>query len=314
MARALDKYDRLIVVLGSAECYPNVKNPFPAEVRERMIRDSLSGKPVTHSTTNRLSFVHVPDDYYDDPRWFRTVRARIEAIAEGSEVCLTGFDKDESSYYLHGFGNWPFEPSGVVSALNATDVRNAYFVGDARWKAMVPDGVREVLEDFASTTEFERLAAEWRQLQWYKAEDKKYPYPINHVTLDAVVIAGRQVLLVERGGVLGRGAWALPGGFLEHKETLLGGAKRELLEETGLQVEDAQLKAVQVFDYPGRSQRGRVITHAHMFHLEVTQAVAGHDDAKTAFWFPLEALKANRAKLFDDHYQIIAWFLERSPV
>jgi len=316
ITRALVRFNRLIVVLGSARCYPTPQNPFSAEQRETMIRESLSTPPSTLASAQdpRLHFVHIPDDYYDDPRWFRTVRTSVEAITgPQADVCITGFDKDESSYYLHGFANWPFEPSGVTSKLNATDVRGSYFGGTQDWARMVSGVVRQYMEAFAQTTEFARLQAEWKTLRYYRSLDKRYPYPILHVATDAMVLAQGQVLLVERGGPLSKGAWALPGGYVELKETLLESALRELREETGLQSQPQLLKATKAFDYPGRSLRGRVISHGHFFDLGNTPPppVHGQDDALRAFWLPLSELPQHQAHFFEDHYQEIRWFMER---
>lgn len=308
ITRALARFDRLIVVLGSALCYPTPKNPFSAEEREAMIRASVDTEAV-----QRLHFVAVPDDFYDDPRWFRAVRSAVETIAgNNAEIYITGYHKDESSYYLHGFGNWPFEPSGVASPLNATDVRNSYFAGNADWKAMVPDTVRQYMEQFATTAEFGRLQAEWKTLQYYRSLEQRYPYPIVHVATDAMVLAQAQVLLVERAGSLSKGAWALPGGYVELKETLLEAALRELREETGLALKPSQLSATKAFDYPGRSLRGRVISFGHFFNLGDTPPplVQGQDDAARAFWLPLQELPQHQARFFEDHYQEIRWFLE----
>lgn len=310
ITRALERFDRLIVVLGSAYCYPSAKNPFSAEVREAMIRASLGADAA------RLQFVAVADDYYNDPRWFHTVRTAVEALAgPQARISITGYDKDESSYYLHGFGDWPFEPSGVVSRLNATDVRNSYFGGSTDWKAMVPGAVRQYMEEFATTREFKRLQAEWKTIQHYRTLEQHYPYPILHVATDAFVLAQEQVLLVERKGALGQGAWALPGGYVEPKETLLASALRELHEETGLELQAQHLKATQAFDYPGRSLRGRVISLGHFFDLQDTPppAVQGQDDAARAFWLPLAGLERHQARFFEDHYQQICWFLGRAP-
>jgi bifunctional NMN adenylyltransferase/nudix hydrolase len=309
ITRALSCFDQLIVVLGSAFCYPTPKNPFSAEEREAMIRESLG-------EAGRLHFIPMADDYYDDPRWFRSVRAAVEALTgPGAEVYITGYHKDESSYYLHGFGGWNFEPSGVVSPLNATEVRNSYFAGSSGWKAMVPDAVRQFMERFACTPCYSRLQREWKTLQHYRALEARYPYPLLHVASDAVVLAQEQVLLVERKGPLGQGAWALPGGYVEPKESLLQAALRELREETGLVLEARHLKATQAFDYPGRSLRGRVISLGHFFDLGDTPppAVEGQDDAARAFWLPLAELERYRDRFFEDHYQQICWFLGRSP-
>ncbi|MGH2466793.1 MAG: NUDIX domain-containing protein [Candidatus Limnocylindrales bacterium] len=50
-----------------------------------------------------------------------------------------------------------------------------------------------------------------------------------------------EIVLLRRGIEPGRGSWAQPGGFLEIDETVLQGAIRETLEETGLVVEPAEI-------------------------------------------------------------------------
>ena len=53
-----------------------------------------------------------------------------------------------------------------------------------------------------------------------------------------------RVLLVERGPPPGVGLWTVPGGKLEHAETLAQGVAREVREETGLVVEVGALACV----------------------------------------------------------------------
>jgi ADP-ribose pyrophosphatase YjhB (NUDIX family) len=53
----------------------------------------------------------------------------------------------------------------------------------------------------------------------------------------AVVVDRERVLLVQRGHEPSKGKWSLPGGILELGESLEQGVAREVLEETGLEVE-----------------------------------------------------------------------------
>jgi ADP-ribose pyrophosphatase YjhB (NUDIX family) len=74
---------------------------------------------------------------------------------------------------------------------------------------------------------------------------REYPdRPI--VGVGGVVIKGDRVLLVRRGGEPLKGEWSIPGGTLELGEELAAAARRELKEETGLDVEP--LEVLGVFD------------------------------------------------------------------
>jgi ADP-ribose pyrophosphatase YjhB (NUDIX family) len=57
------------------------------------------------------------------------------------------------------------------------------------------------------------------------------------VGVGGVVIDRDRVLLIRRGSEPLKGEWSLPGGLLELGEELTAGVRRELLEETGLEVE-----------------------------------------------------------------------------
>jgi 8-oxo-dGTP diphosphatase len=74
---------------------------------------------------------------------------------------------------------------------------------------------------------------------------REYPdRPI--VGVGALILDGRRIVLVRRGTEPLKGEWSLPGGVLELGETLRQGVAREVMEETGLQVE--VLDVAGVFD------------------------------------------------------------------
>jgi 8-oxo-dGTP diphosphatase len=66
------------------------------------------------------------------------------------------------------------------------------------------------------------------------------------VGVGGVVIAGGRALLIRRGNPPLEGEWSIPGGTLEVGETLLDGVKRELAEETGIEVRVGEL--IEVFE------------------------------------------------------------------
>lgn len=66
------------------------------------------------------------------------------------------------------------------------------------------------------------------------------------VGVGGVVIHRRRALLIQRGTEPLKHQWSIPGGMLELGEELADGARRELKEETGLDVEP--LEVIAVFD------------------------------------------------------------------
>ncbi|GAA3996445.1 bifunctional nicotinamide-nucleotide adenylyltransferase/Nudix hydroxylase [Deinococcus rubellus] len=314
MREALMQVQKLIVVIGSARAARNAKNPFTAEERQAVILDLLREAGIKSS---RVLFVHVRDYYYNESLWLSEVQRGVAAHTHGSsDVALIGHLKDESSYYLRSFPAWEFLPTHVVSNLSATEVRRAYFEDDLeRVRSIVPPAVWVFLERFRQTPDFAELQAEYRYVQDYRSAWQGTPYPVVFVTTDAVVIRSGHVLVVRRAEHPGRGRLAMPGGFLNTAETLLASCIREVVEETGLQISDlaAYQRSQAVFDYPGRSLRGRTVSHAFQFDLGIGQlpVLRPGSDAADAFWLPLSEALASPELFFEDHHAIIEHFLMR---
>ncbi len=61
------------------------------------------------------------------------------------------------------------------------------------------------------------------------------------LAVGAVVVTGDSLLLIRRGRPPSQGRWSLPGGRVEANETLEDAVRREIREETGLDVEPTGL-------------------------------------------------------------------------
>ena len=67
-------------------------------------------------------------------------------------------------------------------------------------------------------------------------DDRRYPTR-PFLGVGALIFDGTKILLVERGKDPLKGYWSLPGGILETGERLEEAIRREVLEETGLEIE-----------------------------------------------------------------------------
>ena len=311
LAQALRTAPRVVIVLGSARQARTAKNPFTWQERAAMIRVTLD-----EAEQARVEFVPVRD-YYDDQRWKTAVQQGVAALAAGQRIALLGYVKDASSYYLQRFPEWKFIAVERQGQIDATSIRQLYFEGEdaavtqALLGELVPSAIGQYLKGWACLPQYAQLRAEHLGIEKSKKVWGSGPF----ITVDAVVRASGQILLVKRGGELGKGLWALPGGFLEPREQVLQGAIRELREETGLGLLDTSLegalRAVAVFDHPDRSQRGRTITHAHYFDLQQARPpqVEGADDAAEACWVAISELGDMEELFFEDHFHILNHFL-----
>ena len=88
--------------------------------------------------------------------------------------------------------------------------------------------------------------------------DREYP-PRPIVGIGVVVLKPDAVLLIQRGKPPNLGSWSLPGGAQELGETCEAAARRELEEETGLEVGDLTLAAC--FDSIRHDEAGRIHYH-----------------------------------------------------
>jgi 8-oxo-dGTP diphosphatase len=111
------------------------------------------------------------------------------------------------------------------------------------------------------------------------------------VGVGAVIVRDDRVLLVRRANEPLKGEWSLPGGAVEVGETLQAAVAREVLEETGLEVEVGPI--VEVLDRIRQDPDGRVRYHFVLidFLCRPTGGVlACASDAEEVAWAALDAL------------------------
>lgn len=114
----------------------------------------------------------------------------------------------------------------------------------------------------------------------------------------ALITSGDRLLLVKQN--YGKRLWALPGGLSEPGEELVETARREVLEETGLDVEIGDLVAV--------ADRGFIVLFVFAATSAGDDAVPEDDEIEDLRWFTAAGLEG----LTDDAYALarelgVAW-------
>ncbi|MGE5569050.1 MAG: NUDIX hydrolase [Rhodospirillales bacterium] len=119
---------------------------------------------------------------------------------------------------------------------------------------------------------------------------RRYPErPI--LGVGAIIADSGRVLLVERGHDPLKGVWSLPGGIVEVGEYLTDALRREVREETGLEVEPVSV--VEVFERIMPDRNGR--TEYHYVLIDYLCRPTGGElradsDVSDARWVPRDEL------------------------
>lgn len=132
------------------------------------------------------------------------------------------------------------------------------------------------------------------------------------VAVDAIVFGyskneGVSILLIQRKYPPFKNAWAIPGGFVLPDESLEEAVRRELREETGIEVN--YLEQLYTFGDPDRDPRKRVISVSYFALVKSAQfqQLKASTDAENAQWFNIKALPP----LAFDHKKILHVAIER---
>lgn len=115
-------------------------------------------------------------------------------------------------------------------------------------------------------------------------------YP--QVGVGAIVFNGASVLLVKRGNEPAKGQWAVPGGRIRLGESLQEALKREIKEETNIEIEVGAL--IYAFDVIQKDEAGKVGLHYVVLDYEAKYLrgeIKAGDDAADVMWVDSETFK-----------------------
>lgn len=125
---------------------------------------------------------------------------------------------------------------------------------------------------------------------------------LRHITTSIIIVRGGKVLFGKRGTINGKpilehGKWGLPGGFFDRDETLTEAVMREIMEETGWEIDNLQL--FRIVDDPNRPKEDRQNVD-FVFIAQATQQTGSSDEEVSELkWFPLDSLPPADQIAFD---------------
>ncbi len=117
------------------------------------------------------------------------------------------------------------------------------------------------------------------------------------LTVDALILCGRKIVLIKRKNPPYRDRFALPGGFVEIGETVEAAVAREAREETGLDIKI--IRILGVYSEPSRDPRGHTVSVC--FLATGSGKLKAGSDAKGIRLFSLNEIP----ELAFDHNKII---------
>ncbi|WP_415912917.1 NUDIX domain-containing protein [Neptuniibacter sp. QD37_11] len=326
----LDAYDRVVIMMGSANERLSMTNPFTYEQKKAWIEFTFErlaaakNKPNWNQSGDQLIFIPINDFVYNNTKWeSRAYAAVADVIGEDAQVDLIGIQEDEASqFYLRGFPQWKQDLRERFVDVDSETVLNEWFRNDmqslGKFEGDVP---KYVFEQITSNPAFQPSAA-LEEFTFYEKEAQAcadFPH-IDYLKFncaDSVIVCKSHVLLTQRGEAPGKGCWALPGGYVKQGETCHDAAMRSLFAKTNLKVpfkiisDPRNITGEKRFDDPNRSKGIPRVTEAFYIEIDANKdgslpKITAGERVEKVEWVPL--YKLNKMSMFEDHLGIIDYF------
>lgn len=334
--------DKVIVIVGSTNKPIDWENPWIYSERVHMLKGAFS-----EDEQKRIYFNGVEDRLYQDNEWAASVYESVDNILldyskyrvkghdkeHTANICLIGYEKDDTSWYLHKFPMWHLQEAKMYTnhpkdkALSSTMIRTMIYNDQFGYaKAIVPESTyKYITEEWMDSDSYKYIKEWYKQDVDYAKPYQTLPYGTNFYCADSLVFQSGHLLLIKRKNHPGKDLWALPGGHVNLDETAEEASLRELIEETEIKVPEkvlkGSLKESKIFDHPNRSLRcrvgkisGRTISYSFCYVLDDSQGlprIKAGDDAKEAWWFNINELRKMTSEIFEDHKDIIEYYINR---
>ncbi|MFC1954791.1 NUDIX hydrolase [Chloroflexota bacterium] len=121
-------------------------------------------------------------------------------------------------------------------------------------------------------------------------DSRRYPKS-PRVSAHTTILNGNKVLLIKRAGEPYKGTWAPPGGGIELGETVYEAGKREVREESAVEVEIEGI--LKIDDHIRLDEEGKVEVHTILIRL-LSRYVSGTpkagSDAADVGWYTVDEL------------------------
>lgn len=108
----------------------------------------------------------------------------------------------------------------------------------------------------------------------------------------AIIVENGNILLIRRGKEPSKGKWSIPGGRVEWGESLVAAVKREVHEETGLEIIVGSVAGIYDLIIPEGDELAYHYVIIDYYAKQIGGELAPNDDAAEVRWVPIAELES----------------------